>query len=425
MPLRIPSDLYSGGQVSFNTTPFTNTVLKDIAEKKAAKAAIIKNADVLRNKLNVAGVRNQDRVDPTNPNQGIDIDIANWYSNAKAGKIDMNLYNDILNKVELSKNRAKLEGDVGKLVQDNKMDVDEDDVHAVSKIGLSIYNPESKKEDGSEYGLIDLPANTPVWNTNDQSSFFKTTAANAKPNTQIGKPTVSGNQYIYKFGYSDDAIREAADNAIALSAGNNVIAKHSKKLLTKNNDGTFSLKPQFAYLNNAYQSIYGKDQVVDDPTKALKAFTIDNLKRVVETKTSKIPAPRVYRGRGGGGSSSTGTPRDIWTPVNDLLEINISKGKTQTDLLDAEAAFTADAVKDIIERAKSVDKYLYPEDLTLRKSGNTISVYDKTSGRYLFNWDRESANIGKTPGVKGKEINIKIGNPNKGETKTTGKKKFD
>jgi hypothetical protein len=141
MPIRIPSGLYARG-ATFDTTPFTNVVLKDIASKDAAKKAVAKSADDLYKGLNPAGVRPQDLQYPQDNTKGILPDMVNWYNNAKAGNIDFGKYKEMLYNIERSKQIAKEQLEIGGMVQQGKIEPDEKygDVTKLHEKDLSIYD---------------------------------------------------------------------------------------------------------------------------------------------------------------------------------------------------------------------------------------------------------------------------------------------
>jgi len=56
MPINIPSGLYTGGRATFDTSPMTTAILKDLASQKAAKEAIVKNANNLYKQLNSVSI---------------------------------------------------------------------------------------------------------------------------------------------------------------------------------------------------------------------------------------------------------------------------------------------------------------------------------------------------------------------------------
>jgi hypothetical protein len=147
MAVSIPREIFTLGAVQFSTQPLAQLQGQLLAKKAAKEEALNKYFYDLQGKINTAGVRQVDVL-------GIDQDIKNWQQSwnkdAKGlQKLEHQAnYQNILRRIDQSKNRAKLEMDLGKMRVEGKYDPDEDDLQVQQRIGLSVYDPQSYKADG-------------------------------------------------------------------------------------------------------------------------------------------------------------------------------------------------------------------------------------------------------------------------------------
>lgn len=274
MPVRIPAGLYSGGAFKVDVSPLLQVIKQRQAEKKAARDAAAKYFSGLKDKINTAGVRSVDL------EGGLQGKIDNWVNQgvsnldkiSKGGQSYSDFvkgYQGILGDIEKSKNRAKFETDLGKAQFEGKYDPDADDLHVISKVGKSIYDPESYKQDGiSEYTYGDIPSNVPPFDPNKQTQFFTATFGKSKPTYDESRSrvdNVTGTVFVPK-EYNDESVKEIAENAKNVFYGDRSAQKHYKNQL-----GNESWMKD---ANKAYQSIYGDKYMVDSPEKAAQADAI-------------------------------------------------------------------------------------------------------------------------------------------------------
>jgi hypothetical protein len=283
MPINIPSNLYSGGRVTVDSTPFVNTVIKDMAAKKATKDALVKSTDALNKNLNYAGVRQQDLKDYTDETgknySGIENRATQWYNNAIKGGVDMTEYRNILNDIEKSKQRIKTHNDLTTAALDKKIDPTVDDIHVLSKVELPIQYPGSRKVDNSEYTLADMPAFIPEL---DEPKWDKSLFGNAQPTTIVKQVPIPGtDRYDLVRGFSKNEMANFAQTAAGLV---NVDKSADKQFRAQLRDPNF-----VATRTEALQSVFGKDAIVNSPQTAAAGDAIIRANQKAKTESFSKP----------------------------------------------------------------------------------------------------------------------------------------
>jgi len=288
MAVQLPQGLYSHYTNVFDTTPLMQANLQRKqqleAKKQAKEEALNQYFNELPNKLNTAGVRQQDLYDPKYG--GITKEIEDWSTQWKlnadaikrggaAQQEHMARYNNILRKIDQSKQRAKFELELGKAKFEGKYDPDDDDLNVLQTVSRSIYDPTSYKQDGvSEYGFQDLSPAIPEFDAKKQAEFYKS----AMGNLSAGKVYDYGKKYTsptsgqvivpFQKTYNPQQVKAIADEAGALAMTDKSVLKHYGKIL---NDPK---SDKWVELNKAYQSVYGDKAIVSNPVQAAQADAI-------------------------------------------------------------------------------------------------------------------------------------------------------
>ena len=269
MPINIPSGLYTGGRATFDTSPMTNAILKDLASQKAAKEAIVKNASNLYKQLNSAGVRQIDQPQ-------LNLRMTEWYNNAKGGNVDYGRYQEILNEIGQSKKRAETIAEIGKLSQKGNVENDENDVTVVDNLNKSIYEPKSYKQDGNDYGVGDLSQFVPQFDPTKQSQAFAVASSKSKPTYNESKSridNVTGKVYLPK-EYTENDVKGIAEGYGNLVLGSREMQKHYKNAIKS---------PEFmTEADVAYKSVYGQNADITTAAEAAKADAIMKARLVGE-----------------------------------------------------------------------------------------------------------------------------------------------
>jgi hypothetical protein len=280
----LPQGLHTQYTEVLDSSPFLRRNLENEAKRAAKEEALNQYFNDLPNKINTAGVRVQDLDDPQFG--GINKDIEAWRSNwlmnkdaIKKGGMPqqqhLQQYQEILRKIEQSKNRAKTELELGKARFEGKYDPDDDDMKVQAKIGRSIYDPASYKPDGvSEYSIGDLSPAIPEFDTERQKKFWEASTKGM----QAGKvydyekkktDTTTGQVLVpYQKVYSKDQIQSIAKNAANAAMEERSARKYYNRLL---NDPEST---RWQGLNKAYQSVFGDKEIVSTVEQAAAADAI-------------------------------------------------------------------------------------------------------------------------------------------------------
>jgi hypothetical protein len=397
MPINIPSNLYSGGRAVMDTTPFTNVILKDAAAKKAAVAAVTKNANDLYKGLNPAGVRPQDLQHPQDPSKGLLPDMVNWYNNAKAGNLDFGKYKELQANIERSKNIAKEQLEIGGLVQQGKIQPEKEDVEMLHQKDLSIYDTGHK-----DWKQGDLTVYVPDFNSD---KFYGAIIGDAKPQINIKNKTYDPQtqQYVVKEEFTPDEYKRFGNIASASLVNDRSAQKEFNKQLAN---------PVF--LSQAipvYESVYGKGSVpsVDAFTKeqAAASAAIMRAKQLEGIKTIAKPTDQYalakYKSglsRTGGGEGAIDEYIKNITGTKETLSVN---GKPFTGVTIGGASYFGKLIQmtpDLTDRFTEYDKGLKSEKIPY---GLLVSDDSKYVIPIYFKKDEEG-NFVKTKGGVGFEL---------------------
>lgn len=314
----ISPEIYSSTAVVMDNRGLADYIARTqqrLAAQKAAKdEALDKYFNDLQNKINTAGVRTQDlKMNPADPNSpGILTDIEQWGNNWMQNKEairkgglpqqqHLNKFQEIIRKIQQSKDRAKTSDEINKLRIEGK--IDEEDFPTVQKIDASIYDPRGYKEDGiTEYSLGDFSAFVPTWDVPKRKQYIDFAASGIDPAGRINEKTVvdsyTGNKVTtFDKVYTQDQLKKMAEKAIAIGSDKSGL-KTYKKILQEGERDVPS--EEFISLAKAYNSVF-RDDAMDTPLKVAAADIILNKMGVVGT------------GRTAEGRPSKGTTINIGT----------------------------------------------------------------------------------------------------------------
>lgn len=290
----ISPQAYSAEAVVFDTRPIMALQQKLIAQKAAKEEALDKYFLDLKNKINPAGMRTQDLPEWNK-------ELANWISNgvmnrkeiAKGGMAQQEhllKYQDLLSKVEQSKQMGKFQSDLESKKQEGKIDVD--DFPLLDSIRLSIYDKKHYKnpETLTPYSMGDFSENIPTWDIAKQKQFYVDFArAGAKPAERINEkttynPNTRSYTTTYEEVYSLPQLKEMAIKGGAAITSDRSGYKTHKKILEEGE----SQIPSERFINyaKAYSKIAPND-IMDTPEKVAAAGIVLNNSGVIETVTDK------------------------------------------------------------------------------------------------------------------------------------------
>lgn len=444
MPLNYPSSLYTAGAVVLpeqNMNMYANL----LAKKQAKQDAVNQYFTELGDKINTAGVRMQDL---QGDHGGIASDIdkwrSNWYANreaiAKGGLAQqqhMGQYNQILRKIDQSKQRAKLGLEMGKAKFEGKYDPDDDDLHVIDKIDRSIYDPKSYKDDGvSEYGWQDLSPSVPDFDPKRQNEFWTTASRGLKPGkvydeANMRTDKVTGKAFVpYKEIYQPDQIKKIADDAADLVKGDRSARKYYNKILDSQDMAPWKR------LNDAFQSVYGKNAQVSTPEQAAQADMIIKASGVFDSGEQAITdqdaawqrsmARMLYnsnliasRAQGGSKDDSNSNIVDAYGEIETKFGTDAKKGpwlssggerlkmsdlspQTQQVILTQANKISGTVEPDVNDPDKMKSVPFKQEDIFLEKDGDNIFITDSKTAKRIAPIDRKGTNVPAQFSVKEK-----------------------
>lgn len=298
MSLHNPSNLYSGGNVLLDNTPFLRIAMQQRLRKQALDEASTQYFTKLPEKLNTAGVRGQDMQDP-NGNGGIQNDIENWQSQwatnkdaIKKGGMSqqqfMGGFEKIRQKIDESKKRAQTELLIGKkAIEPNGWKPRESDHPIIDALGKSIYDPASKKGDGvSEYGLNDLSLAAAPYTPQYQLKHDKVITANVQPDRlkdDAGVFDPVAKKVTYNYGYTPEKINQIVQTGLSTLKSDRTMYNAMEDALQDHNQVEVASKA----LQEDYDRTHsdGQKVIVDTPEEMYAGLQMDKFKNAKIPKT--------------------------------------------------------------------------------------------------------------------------------------------
>lgn len=334
--MQLPSGLYNQYTEVLNTTPLMQMNLQrkqQLEAKKAAKEeALNQYFHDLPSTLNTAGVRDVD-IEPISQDvNSLRSEFIKNKSEILKGGVAQQQYLSKFEKVSRmaakSKERAKFLLELGKKRYEEGGDVDDNDIALLEKIGKSVYDPTSYKEDGvSEFGWNDLSQAIPEFNADKQNKFWG----------NIGKGVSAGEQFDftkstkdketnsvlvpYQKTFTPQQIDVFARQAHDAASTDKSVKRHYEKIA---NDHT---SDKWLELNKAYQSFYGQDKIANTPEELAAADAIirfstpqeQGMKRFNDKEADRRQQI-VIKNMSGGGKGSGGSESKIKGNVLDGMQ---------------------------------------------------------------------------------------------------------
>ena len=281
-----PRNLYSGGNVRLDSSPYLRMAMQQQYRQQARDEATNQYFSRLPDKLNEAGVRQQDLEDPEG-NGGIRQDISNWKNKymmnksaiIRGGAAQQDFTSDfdkIKQRIDQSKNRSKIELNIGKeALKSNGWKPRESDHPVIDALSKSIYNPESRKQDGvSEYGMNDLSVNTPQLNLSTHSKAIEAGIVPDVLPDDKGVINDKSDKITYQKRYTPNQIKTIASNAEALAGIPNSSARNFYEDLSGQHD-------QVERASKALQTEYnethtdGKQVIANTPEEMARGLALE------------------------------------------------------------------------------------------------------------------------------------------------------
>lgn len=285
MALQNDPRMFTGGAVVFNSNPTVQFQAQQLAKKQAKEEALNKYFDDQLKSLNTEGIRKHDLVDPEGKGRGIVDKINAWqkkWMENKEGILrggqpkmqsDMELQ-DIRRQIAEAKAAGSFFNDLGKARAKGEYNPDEDELQILDKVTKPIYDPESKKADGTPYGWGDVAPVVPEFDAKKQNEYWLASTKGLQPGKQYDydKLTVNaktGQAIVpFKEAYSPGQVKAIAEQAGEIAMNDKSVKKHFNKILDN------PTSEEWEKLNKAYQSVFGTDKVVSTPEQAAQADAI-------------------------------------------------------------------------------------------------------------------------------------------------------
>lgn len=290
MPINIPSGLYTGGRARLDLSPVVNTILKNRAAKKAASDAIIKNVQDQLSKVNRADIRDVDLNDykgedgKTYP--GINSLMNQFkYNSIVSGVPDTETYNKIMSAAGASKRRTSFISEAGKAQSEGKLNSTELDVNFFNNLNKSIFDPTSKKTDGTEYNWNDLPANIPDVKPSELKTLYDVSSQGV---AKISNPlltkqdAIAGTVQLVSEHSLNDAKNIAQQYAIVSEISPSVKKYYS--LILKDDNFKKNYEPDF-------EKAFGKK--IETPQEAAMAYALKTAINDKKVETRNDPAVKL------------------------------------------------------------------------------------------------------------------------------------
>lgn len=294
MSLINPHNLYSEGNVSLDSSPYTKIVLQQRAKKQALEESANQYFNKLPEKLNTAGVRQQDLEDPEG-NGGILKDIEdlrnNWYQNrdairkgGKAQQDHMARYDRIRQKIDLSKTEGKAGLNRGKMaLTPNGWKVRESDHPVIDAMESSIYSPKHYKQDGvTPYNDMDLSIGAAPYNAQKQQQFDKAVLNGVTTQRDTSTPPVLdnlGEKVLNTHKYLPKDIYNAANRAAQIVDSDKTMYYRYEDLLNNPDDVKTA--------SEALSKLAGTQVIASTPQQMAAGLKAHELANFTEQKEEK------------------------------------------------------------------------------------------------------------------------------------------
>lgn len=285
MALQNDPRMFTGGAVVFNSNPTVQFQAQQLAKKQAKEEALNKYFDDQLKSLNTEGIRKHDLVDPEGKGRGIVDKINAWQKKWMENKdgilrggqpkmqSDMELQ-DIRRQIAEAKAAGSFFNDLGKARAKGEYNPDEDELQILDKVTKPIYDPESKKADGTPYGWGDVAPVVPEFDAKKQNEYWLASTKGLQPGKQYDYDKLTINNKTgqavvpFKEMYSPGQVKAIAEQAGEIAMNDKSVKKHYNKILDN------PTSEEWEKLNKAYQSVFGTDKFVSTPEQAAQADAI-------------------------------------------------------------------------------------------------------------------------------------------------------
>ena len=269
MAYPVNPNVFSGGAVVVNTTPFAQFYMQQQAKRQAKTDALNKYYDDQMKALTPTGMRAKDIENGWSQKfsewQKMGIEKKKALLNPASDNYQTinefnRLANELKSDIEKSKEMAEAEKQLREAKMNGKWNPTDDDLEIANDISKPIYAPDRKG-----LSLAELSVNTPPLNVNE---FLSTVASGKKREKKVvGDPVFDAKRGVrvltMEEAYSPDQLKAMADSVPHLVQNNRSARVFFQHALESND---------LPNLQKAYNALY--PGLVDTPEKAAQAFTI-------------------------------------------------------------------------------------------------------------------------------------------------------
>ncbi len=285
-----PSNLYSGGNVRLDPTPYLRIALQQRAKRQAIDDTLYKYYSELPSKINPAGLRAIDQDGLNKRVQGIgDFFQANSKEILKGGSKKQQLdamFQDAKQYVSQSKDTGLFQVKTNKDFFEGKHRPMENDIKIMSAIERPIDDPLHYKNPDIKmpYGYNDFSLSAPDYTPEFELKHNKTITANVLPeklpNDKGVKNPVTG-KITYNYGYTPKGVEQIVQKGLEQLASNITLQRHYDNLLAKPDLVEAASKA----LQEDYDKKFsdGKKVIVDTPEEMYAGL------KMAEYKNARIP----------------------------------------------------------------------------------------------------------------------------------------
>ena len=300
---------FSGGTFVVKQPNYSNYYAQAMMHRQAKQQALSQYYDRVQSSINPAGVRDQDlegwqkKADDWNK-WGIEHRDELVDPRRDGGKA-LNQFNamhrDLLSDTQKSKQAAAKELTLSKIYADpNKAKLATDkDMQLAHGLSASIYDKNHYKDDGvTPHDLTEFSFNAPAFDINKQRAVTQMVNRGLKKDRVFGKPQkIDANTMSlpYTEQHSTQNLKSIADRTgDAYDGDPSMQSYYQNKTLAPD---------EFDRLNQAYKSVYGKDQDIGTDFKkhAMADQILQNSQQNTGAEMRSIPQPRVGRSGGAAG----------------------------------------------------------------------------------------------------------------------------
>lgn len=260
MSNNLPSNIYAGGAVSFNSTPYTQYYLQQKARNEAKKEAIDNYYAEMSKTLTPTGMEGNDVdyfIAGKNQWQQFNIQNKNILNDpkhpdyAKTLAQSNYLYNNVASLV--SKSQAKVKGltEIYNLTKTNKRGVTDASLQYIDEYGKPVL-----QGGGGQLNLTKIVANPDLFDAQKQKSFLDVVFEGIKPEKTPGKTFINAKtkeaRTPYTEAYNPKSLEIASKRALSLYENTPEAQAYFENELDKHGQ-------DFENNNAAFKAVYGRD----------------------------------------------------------------------------------------------------------------------------------------------------------------------